>query len=391
MPSARLAGARSFLGAFDAVIDGVAQQMAERRVELLENVAIDLRAFADDLEPHPLAEIARDVADHAREGADAIGEWPHADHQRLIVEAVREARGLVIGCLELVELLRQKLPAGDEAAAGPRQRGAGAFSSRCRGKAACSVSSAPAVSRCIRFSRSSDWRERPEPARLDERFAGQIEQAVEIVRADAQRAVGRLGREVFAVAGGGGAGDGVGRGKGGGGGVAGGCIGSPAGPCAFSAATKRSASACHSRAGAPLSRFGALAIMPSRSTPRRSRSIWAVVEHRLAALRGDEEILHRMRDHDRRPDFDDARRALQRMGGAHAGFELFGAAGILLERQQAERQRLRLAFRFDAEQVVHRKLAEILASCQAPVRARRTPAARRGARRFCRARAAVPG
>jgi hypothetical protein len=40
-----------------AVVDGVAQQVAERRLELFEHVAVDLGVLADDLQAHALAEL----------------------------------------------------------------------------------------------------------------------------------------------------------------------------------------------------------------------------------------------------------------------------------------------------------------------------------------------
>ena len=85
-----LAGGLPLLGAFDAMIDGVAQQMAERRIETFEDVAIDLRRLADDLQPDLLAEAVADVAHHARQRVDPVGEGPHPHLERLVIEAVRE-------------------------------------------------------------------------------------------------------------------------------------------------------------------------------------------------------------------------------------------------------------------------------------------------------------
>jgi hypothetical protein len=60
------------------VIDGVAQKVAERSIELLQNVAIDLCRLPDDLQTNRLAERPADVAYQAREGRDAVIERPHA-------------------------------------------------------------------------------------------------------------------------------------------------------------------------------------------------------------------------------------------------------------------------------------------------------------------------
>ena len=57
---------------------------------------------------------------------------------------------------------------------------------------------------------------------------------------------------------------------------------------------------------------------------------------------------------------DDARRALERVGRAHAGLELIGRDRIALEREQAGGQHLRLRLGLQPEQVEHRELAEIV-------------------------------
>ena len=58
--------------------------------------------------------------------------------------------------------------------------------------------------------------------------------------------------------------------------------------------------------------------------PLRSRSIWSWPSVMRPLLRGDEAVLHRVRDAHADGQADDARRALQRVRGAHARFELVG-------------------------------------------------------------------
>ena len=56
---------------------------------------------------------------------------------------------------------------------------------------------------------------------------------------------------------------------------------------------------------------------------------------------------------------DDACRALERVGSAHARLELFGGHRIALQRQQACSQHLDLTLRFQTEKLQHRQLAQV--------------------------------
>ena len=67
-----LPAACAVVGAFDAVVEGVANQVVEGGFELFEDVAIDAGLFAEDLEADLLVELAGDVADQAGEAADAV-------------------------------------------------------------------------------------------------------------------------------------------------------------------------------------------------------------------------------------------------------------------------------------------------------------------------------
>ena len=62
----------------DAMIDGIAQQMRQRRIELFENVAVDLGMLARQLQMYVLAKRAPKIAHHARIAGNAIGQRPHA-------------------------------------------------------------------------------------------------------------------------------------------------------------------------------------------------------------------------------------------------------------------------------------------------------------------------
>ncbi len=73
----RLARRKPRLGVLDAVVDRVAQQVTERCVELLQNVAVDLGRVADDLEVDLLSERPAHVANHPRQCAHTVCERPH--------------------------------------------------------------------------------------------------------------------------------------------------------------------------------------------------------------------------------------------------------------------------------------------------------------------------
>ena len=89
-PSVGLLAARALVRRLDPVIDGVAEQVPERRVELDEHVAVHLRGLARDLEPHLLAERLGHVADHARKSDDAVGKRSHPAGERSLVQAMRQ-------------------------------------------------------------------------------------------------------------------------------------------------------------------------------------------------------------------------------------------------------------------------------------------------------------
>ena len=86
----------------------------------------------------------------------------------------------------------------------------------------------------------------------------------------------------------------------------------------------------------------------------------ALLQGDAALLRGHETVLHRVCDAHARAQADDSRRTLERMRSAHAALELIRCVGVALERQQSQRQGLRLPFRFHAKEVEHGRLAEIL-------------------------------
>ena len=60
--------------------------MVERRLEPIEDVAVDAGGLTDDLEPRLLAELTSQVADQAWKAAHAIGQWPHPAGQHFVMQ-----------------------------------------------------------------------------------------------------------------------------------------------------------------------------------------------------------------------------------------------------------------------------------------------------------------
>ncbi len=194
----RLAASHAQLGGLDAVVERVAQQVAERRVEHVEQVAIDLGGFADDRETHPLAQRTRQVAHHARIGAGGVAERPHPALQRLVVELLGDMAAAPLEAVELVDAGRERalqvvhhLPHLVERGLAPGVEIVGqAFVER--------------VERARRVAlRAPDAQHRIgeglEPARFDQRFARQAQQPVQAVGAHAAHLAGVAGA-VVAVA-----------------------------------------------------------------------------------------------------------------------------------------------------------------------------------------------
>src|SRR5205823_3894741 len=83
-------------------------------------------------------------------------------------------------------------------------------------------------------------------------------------------------------------------------------------------------------------------------------------ERDAALLRGNETLFHRVGNPNRHREVDDARGPLQRVGGAHTGFEVLGSVRLALELQQTGYQDLCLALRLQAKEIHHRESAEVV-------------------------------
>ncbi len=85
----------------NAVVDGVGDQVRDRRFQPLQNVAIDARTLAQHLKPHLLAQLARGITHQPRRSPDALGERPQTPGQNA---AVKVLGGALVGARDLVEL-----------------------------------------------------------------------------------------------------------------------------------------------------------------------------------------------------------------------------------------------------------------------------------------------
>ncbi len=142
-----LAGRAPLFGRFDAVIEGVAEKVAERRLELSENVAIDLRRLSRYFQLHLLAKRAGQIAHKSRKPLHAIAEWAHPAGKGFAVQTMREVHRAAIELIEVGEPIRQQ-PARSllNGAASHRARPARVASSACSGSASRRPSSERAVS-----------------------------------------------------------------------------------------------------------------------------------------------------------------------------------------------------------------------------------------------------
>ena len=96
---------------FAAVIHRVADEVAERRFEFLEDVAVHLRVFADDFKTDFFPERAGKVANHARNASHAFAKRPHAALQNFTIQPVRKICRTAVVHFQIHEAVGQKLAA----------------------------------------------------------------------------------------------------------------------------------------------------------------------------------------------------------------------------------------------------------------------------------------
>ena len=109
VPIGVLAGGAALLGQLEAVVQGVADQVVERRLEPVEDVAIDAGGLTGNLEPSLLAQLPGHVADQPREAADAVGQRPHPAGQHFMVQPAGKVLAAAGELLDRLDRLAQPL------------------------------------------------------------------------------------------------------------------------------------------------------------------------------------------------------------------------------------------------------------------------------------------
>src|SRR6185503_3168699 len=120
-----LARGETALGRLHSVVDRVAQEVAKRRIEGSQDVAVHARRLARDVEPYGLAQRLAQVAHHARERLNAVREGTHPAGDRFVVESLRQACGATIELLDFGETLCEQAFALDDQFVGASKRGPG--------------------------------------------------------------------------------------------------------------------------------------------------------------------------------------------------------------------------------------------------------------------------
>ena len=68
------------------MVECVTDQMIERCLEPIENIAVDAGGLADDLKSRLLAQLTSQVTNQTRETPHAVGQWPHPAGQHFMVQ-----------------------------------------------------------------------------------------------------------------------------------------------------------------------------------------------------------------------------------------------------------------------------------------------------------------
>src|SRR5207244_5664624 len=89
------------LGLFDAVVDGVADQVQQRIADLFDHRTIELGVLALDDEVDLLALLTRDIAYDARQPTENGLERQHARLHNLLLQLVGDAADVLRGLLQV--------------------------------------------------------------------------------------------------------------------------------------------------------------------------------------------------------------------------------------------------------------------------------------------------
>jgi len=195
----RFAVEQALLRGFDAVIDGVAQQMRQRCFELFQHIAVDLSLLAFDLQAYLFAEAAAQIADHAYLTVEHVGEWPHPAGQRGVIKHLRTVTGLPGELIEFGVFPDQQLLGFSEQTPRILQRFQRLKAQRVFLEVDVEVFQCAQTVVLHPFEALHGGKMRLETLGFHQRFARQIEQAVQAFGSDSQYALATLSA-AFAVA-----------------------------------------------------------------------------------------------------------------------------------------------------------------------------------------------
>ena len=167
----------------ESVVDGVANEMGERCLQLLENVAVDAGVLAANFQPHLLAEGSAQVTDEPWKTADTVGERTHPADDYLVVQSAGKVFVATGEALEFLALLRESGEHGVGLLTEDVQHG-GAWGGL--------LEITPLQSFVERRDRVAEFHLRPaerkkpvddgtQLPRLDQRFAGESDQPIQAV------------------------------------------------------------------------------------------------------------------------------------------------------------------------------------------------------------------
>ncbi len=173
------------------MVERVAQQVGQRRLDLRENVAVHLGLLARHRQAGLLAQLPREVPHHARERLRAVGKWPHAHPARVAIQPRRKPRRRAVEAVQLLHARLQEPQALRRLSLRLLQRDPRALV-RLRPEPLAQFFQRSRQLLLPALEPQQTAVEGFQPARLHQRFARQPEQAVEIVRRHPQHAVGAI-------------------------------------------------------------------------------------------------------------------------------------------------------------------------------------------------------
>jgi hypothetical protein len=181
------------------MVKGVAQEMIERSFEALQDVPVDGRKLADDLQSGALSKSVGEIAHHAGEHLDAVRKGSHAAVQDLVVEPRGEVEEIAIEAFRFLQAFDDRPSHDGHTVMQLIPSPGGACAQRSFGEGVSQAIQSARELLLLLLEAEHLPGEAIEPTRSDTGFAGEPEQAVEIVGGHADRAVGGGGRSGWEI------------------------------------------------------------------------------------------------------------------------------------------------------------------------------------------------